>query len=50
MFPKVQNTMNQVFIMKGLEKTDNVDLTSIVMTDNINKCKSQFWSIAIDNS
>ncbi|XP_052619752.1 uncharacterized protein LOC128126067 [Lactuca sativa] len=49
-FPKVQTTPNQVFATKGLDKTQNLELMSIVNEDNKESCDDYFWSAPIDNA
>lgn len=49
-FPKVQTTPNQVFVIKGLDQLDTNDLSSIVKTNIDVSCKNNFWSKPIDNS
>lgn len=48
-FLKVNNYHNQVFVMNGVDKTDIVDLTIIVKTDNAKSSDNHFVSILIDN-
>lgn len=49
-FPKSKCTPNQVFVTKGLHKSDNDDLTSIVQIHNDFSSENHFWSRTIDNS
>lgn len=49
-FPKVQTTPNQVFVIKGRDQLDTNDLSSIVKTNIDVSCKNNFWSKPIDNS
>lgn len=47
-FRKVQCTPNQIFVMKGLDKSHTNDLISIVKTDNEILSENSFWSKPID--
>lgn len=49
-FSKVQSTPNQVFVLKGLDKSITNDLTSILKTDNDSSCETHVCYEPIDNS
>lgn len=49
-FPKVQSTTMQVFVTKGLDKSNTNDLNFIVKTDIDISCVNHVWSESIDNS
>lgn len=43
-FSKFQSTPNQVFVTKGLDRSETNDLTSIMKNDNDASCENRFWS------
>lgn len=49
-FPKARSTANQVFVTKGLDKSDTKHLTSIVKINNEIPRENRFWSKPIDYS
>lgn len=45
----MHSTPNHVFVKKGLDKEDTLELTSVVKTNNSNSCEDYFWSKPIVN-